>query len=850
SALHTPNLSANLISIGKFDDLVFSMVFKGRWASFVDPSGRTFMTREKKNRMYLLDLTPASSLNPALKLTSTETPSDTGATVTKVLVATSLDKLVPLDIWHQRFGHASVQSIRKLNTKQMVSGLHIQGNSNAPGLCKDCIYGKHTTRPYNGNSEDVQTAGKKVYIDLWAAYLANKAGKTTLAALKSYVTEAERQTRNKLKTIQINDRREWVNQLWHGYCQEMGIVMKPVVPYAHSQNGVIEHSIRTVFNGVQCLLAESGLPKSLWGEAAATIIYTRNLLPSSRHPDAVPEERWMGKKQDVGHLHPFGCVGYARVPEELTRSKLDPRSVKYILVGYSSHGYHLYDKAHRLIITSRDVIFEEGSGHRTVQMLDDDSLENSTVTLQNPATSLILPVRQQITPRIRATDGPLHPVEAPSDAEKPLSPDDLPIALRRSARTIRPMRAILEAWETLTAQSAAHAAGEEWAGGDCVPEALLTTAFAFLASTEAGGDLSAPRSYWEAMRRPDLWVPAMEAKLDVMKEKKVWDVVRIEDIPAGKKMVDCMWVYVNKYNAEGEIVKRKACLVAKGASTTEAGSQVAKAELGSKFEVKNMGELKYILGRSYLEPMLDRFGFRSLNPRHTPLSTRLILTESQSPQNDDDKQYMKDKPYHEALGSLILLVRFQSNPGPAHWKALAHVMQYVNGTLDYRIMYRSGTDLKPIGYVDADYEGDLDTCCSTGGYVFTMARGAVWWSSKRQPTVALSTTKAEYMALTRGVQQAMWMYNWLLDVDLPQMLPAILRVDNSPALFLAQYTKGHACAKHIDIQHYYIRERVKMEDIDVIYIPSTKNPADLFTKPLASTLHTHMIKLLGLSPTL
>ncbi|KAH0580584.1 hypothetical protein H2248_002077 [Termitomyces sp. 'cryptogamus'] len=100
SALHTPDLSANLISIRKFDNLGFSMVFKGRRASFFDPSGRTFMTGEKKNRMYLLDLTPALSLNPALKLTSTKTPSDTGATVTKVLVTTSLDKPVPLDIWH------------------------------------------------------------------------------------------------------------------------------------------------------------------------------------------------------------------------------------------------------------------------------------------------------------------------------------------------------------------------------------------------------------------------------------------------------------------------------------------------------------------------------------------------------------------------------------------------------------------------------------------------------------------------------------------------------------------------------------------------------------------------------
>ena len=177
-------------------------------------------------------------------------------------------------------------------------------------------------------------------------------------------------------------------------------------------------------------------------------------------------------------------------------------------------------------------------------------------------------------------------------------------------------------------------------------------------------------------------------------------------------------------------------------------------------------------------------------------------------------------------------------------------MQYVNGTLEYRITYQYGADLKPVGYVDADYGGDLDTHCSTGGYVFTMAGGAVSWSSKRQPTVALSITEAEYMSLTRGAQQAMWMHNWLLEVDLPQTLPAILRVNNSPALFLAQYTKGHARAKHIDIRHHYIQERVKVGDLDVVYIPSTENPADLFMKPLPHAPHTYMIKLLGLNPEL
>lgn len=948
----------------------------------------------------------------------------------KVLVATSLDQPVLLDMWHQRFGHAGLQSIRRLVSKQLVDRLHIQSKPHSPGMCKDCIYGRQTTRPYDGTSENVQITGEKVYINLWGpatvvllggavylivftdagssrlwgAYLANKASETTLSALKNYVMEAERQMENKLKTIQIDGGREWVNHLWNEYCNEMGIVLKPVVPYAHAQNGVVERSIRTIFDGVRCLLAESGLPKSLWAEAAATIIYTQNLLPSIRHPDLVPEEKWLGKRQDVGHLCSFGCIGYARVPKKLIRSKLDSRSVKYVMVGYSSHGYRLYDRVNRLIVTSQNVIFKEGSGHRTIAVPDDNDLESSVPVYINSTTPPVLAPRQQIVPRIRHSDGPLHP-------DSPIT-DNLPPAPRRSAWTIRPSHAILDAQESLAAQSAAQDVGKEWAAGDDTPEALCasTAPFAFLASTRPDDMNVAPRSYWEAMKRPDLWVSAMDAELDVMERKDVWKIIDVKDVPSGKKIVDCMWVYTNKYNGEGEIVKRKACLVAKsctqvqgedfdetytsivclesmrmtvavtaalgmhlwqvdfvsaylnsklehtvymrppagfcdgegkalhlqktlyglmqgghnwwhnldraydklgylashanscvrykqvgnehtimdnynddvlGASTTVGRSQAAKKELGSKFEAKDMGELQYILGvrfdhdpttsnihlsqRAYLERMLERFSFCTSNTQNTPLPAGLVLTESQSPQTEEDRKFMLNKPFRKALGSLMwaqaatcpdlsfavsLLAQFQSSPGPAHWKALAHVMQYVNGTLDYQITYRRGAPIKLVGYVDVDFGGDLDMRRSTGRYLFTMAGGAVSWSSKCQPTVALSTTEAEYMALTRGAQQAMWMHNWLLNIDLTQTFLAILHIDNLPALSLAQCTKGHARAKHIDIHHHYIRERVKQGEIEVIHIPSIQNPADLFTKPLGRINHSHLINLLGLRPQL
>lgn len=224
---------------------------------------------------------------------------------------------------------------------------------------------------------------------------------------------------------------------------------------------------------------------------------------------------------------------------------------------------------------------------------------------------------------------------------------------------------------------------------------------------------------------------------------------------------------------------------------------------------------------------------------------------------------MHDKPYRQLLGALMwaqaatrpnlsfavtLLACFQSNPGLAHWKALLHMLAYVKGTLNYRIPYSRdlGGSTKPIGYVDADYGGDLDTRRSTSGYVFLMAGGPVSWSSKRQQTVALSTTEAEYMAMTHGSQQALWMHNFLSEINMEQRPPATILVNNNLSIALAQSTKGHSRAKHINIRHHYIRERIQEGDIKVIHVPSTENITDICTKPLPHATHDYLTTLMGI----
>ncbi|KAJ3505815.1 hypothetical protein NLJ89_g7219 [Agrocybe chaxingu] len=249
-----------------------------------------------------------------------------------------------------------------------------------------------------------------------------------------------------------------------------------------------------------------------------------------------------------------------------------------------------------------------------------------------------------------------------------------------------------------------------------------------------------------------------------------------------------------------------------------------------------------------------------------PLPCGIELSKLNAPQTDDDTSFMKDKLYREALGCIMwlqvrtwpdlsftvnLLSRYQANPGPRHWKALQHVLAYIKGTLHYKITYdpNSPEGLNVSGYSDSDYAGDPDTMHSTGGYVFTMAGGPVVWSSKRQATTASSTTEAEYMALNRSCQQAVWMQEWMSEAGLEQTLPTKIYGDNKGSIDLAKNVKGITKAKHIHVKHHYIRERVSKGDVEVIQIPTESNVADILTKPLPRAAHEKFVHALQLNNT-
>ena len=279
-------------------------------------------------------------------------------------------------------------------------------------------------------------------------------------------------------------------------------------------------------------------------------------------------------------------------------------------------------------------------------------------------------------------------------------------------------------------------------------------------------------------------------------------------------------------------------------------------QLGSTFKIQDLGLLSWCLGikieqraeaivlhqSKYVEDMLQQYSMQDSKPQATP-AINVRLTREDSPKDGSaEAQHMQQVPYRSLAGSLNYaavctrpdvafavgeVCAHMNNPGERHWIAAKRVLRYLKGTSSVGIGFTKHCDeLKLEGYSDSDWAGDIDTRRSTTGYIFTLAGGPISWSSKRQHTVALSSTEAEYMAITSSTQEAIFLRNILQDLGFEQTGP-----DNQSCIAMTLNPLKPRRTKHMDIRHHFVRDATNRGEVKASYLPTDKMPADCLTKP-------------------
>lgn len=306
--------------------------------------------------------------------------------------------------------------------------------------------------------------------------------------------------------------------------------------------------------------------------------------------------------------------------------------------------------------------------------------------------------------------------------------------------------------------------------------------------------------------------------------------------------------------------------------------QELKKELSVKFDMKDLGAAKRILGmeivrsratgelwlsqEGYLNKILKTYGLLEAKPVTTPLGSHFKLSAGTEEQIDRDRVFMNSVPYSNAVGSIMyamigtrpdlaypvgVISRYMSNPIRDHWSAVKWVLRYIKGTLTTKLHFKKSSDFRVTGYCDADFAADADRRRSITGLVFTLGGNTISWKSVLQRVVALSTTESEYMSLTEAVKEVVWLKGLLKEFGYDQKSVEIF-CDSQSAIALSKNNVHHERTKHIDVKCHFIREIIASGDIDVVKISTEKNPADIFTKTLPVSKFQSALSLLQVRP--
>ena len=374
-------------------------------------------------------------------------------------------------------------------------------------------------------------------------------------------------------------------------------------------------------------------------------------------------------------------------------------------------------------------------------------------------------------------------------------------------------------------------------------------------------------------------------------------------------------IFVTKAGLDGPVVSTFVDDIKIMAPKDSGMIEWVKLELIFTFSMIDMGPISFYLGLkvqrdrenrmiklsqpAYINKVLNKFHLDKAHAINTPMKeTALLEQRTEGEASPSEKERYQDMT--EFLMFSMVEMRpniafttsiascFAKNPGHQHTEAVKTILQYLKGSNKRGITYGGQSKLLVKGYSNSDWVGDKESRKSTSGFIFMLNGGPVSWCSKRQPTVALSSTEAEYIALTLAAKEATWLRLLLTELGLlqPDQQHALIKVsggntcaqaiqqdrviargggsesgvsdgvgdiviplkgDNQGSIALAHNPVFHSRTKHIDIQHHYIRDEVASQRIQLSYVPTEEMIADGLTKALTHVKFHRFIEQMGMT---
>ena len=293
-------------------------------------------------------------------------------------------------------------------------------------------------------------------------------------------------------------------------------------------------------------------------------------------------------------------------------------------------------------------------------------------------------------------------------------------------------------------------------------------------------------------------------------------------------------------------------------------------KLHDEFEITDLGNLKYYLGihferdqdnifaihqETYINKVLKRHGMSDAKPSKIPIDPGYLKRKEV-----EDKLHNNDE-YRKAIGALLYIStntrpdiaasvsitsRKVNSPSQADWVEVKRIMRYLKGTIGKRLVLGDVGQFETaqlLGYADADWASDSSDRKSNSGFIFKLCGGTISWASRKQQCVTLSSTEAEYVALSEATQEVLWLKRLLNDLH-QNIERVVIKEDNQSCLRMLE--KSNQRTKRIHSFHF-IKDVKKCGDVDYEYCPTTDMIADILTKPLAAVKTARFTELIGVN---
>ncbi|GJZ14463.1 retrovirus-related pol polyprotein from transposon TNT 1-94 [Tanacetum coccineum] len=286
----------------------------------------------------------------------------------------------------------------------------------------------------------------------------------------------------------------------------------------------------------------------------------------------------------------------------------------------------------------------------------------------------------------------------------------------------------------------------------------------------------------------------------------------------------------------------------------------------NNFEMSMMGELKFFLRlqvhqsprgifisqSEYAIELLKKHGLDECVSMSTPMTTERLDADLQGTPTDQTT-------YRRMIGGLMYLTpsrldiafatfvcaRYQARPTVKHLKEVKRIFRYLRQSYNMGLWYPKDSGFELIAYSDADHVGCKDDCKSTSGGLQFLGGKLVSWSLKKQDCTAMSTAEAEYVSLSACCAQVIWMRTQLLDYGY-KYNRILMYCDSKRAITILCNPVQHSKTKHIDIWYHFIKEHVKKGTVEIYFVGTEYQLADLFTKALPKERFEYLVHHIGM----